>query len=139
MINFSINVSEDQKDQIVVETLFTDYFSLSDYAEDLKIKDAIETVLSCWYMPKEKFDKVVSERREESAEKKVNKEKDKQSPYFIDPLQGYKWGFPKNISQENVLGDTMKWLVDNGYPKEVMEEFGKHFKFTIWKEPKKDQ
>ena len=28
MINFSINVSEDQKDQIVVETLFTDYFSL---------------------------------------------------------------------------------------------------------------
>ena len=139
MINFSINVSEDQKDQIVVETLFTDYFSLSDYAEDLKIKDAIETVLSCWYMPKEKFDKVVSERKEESAEKKVNKEKDTQSPYFIDPLQGYKWGFPKNISQENVLGDTMKWLVDNGYPKEVMEEFGKHFKFTIWKEPKKDQ
>ena len=139
MINFSINVSEDQKDQIVVETLFTDYFSLSDYAEDLKIKDAIETVLSCWYMPKEKFDKVVSERKEESAEKKVNKEKDKQSPYFIDPLQGFKWGVPKNISQENVLGDTMKWLVDNGYPKEVMEEFGKHFKFTIWKEPKKDQ
>ena len=141
MINFSINISDDQKDQIVVETLLNDYFNLtctpikpkpSDYAEDLKIKDAIETILSSWYMPKGEFDKVVAERKTEAKEKKTNKEKDKESSYYIDPLQGYKWGFPKPISQENILGDTMEWLTNNGYPKEVIDGFGNHFKFTIW-------
>jgi hypothetical protein len=28
----------------------------------------------------------------------------------------------------------MEWLADNGYPKEIMDGFGKHFKFTIWSE-----
>ena len=143
MINFSVNISEDQKDQIVVETLLNDYFKFSDYAEDLKIKDAIETILSCWYMPKEEFDKVIAERKEElkegAKEKKAGKEKDKESSYYIDPLQGYKWGFPKPISQESILGDTMKWLTDNGYPKEIMDGFGKHFKFTIWSEKPKEK
>ena len=46
MISLSIDISEDQKDKIVVETLIKDYFSFSDYAEDLKIKDAIATILS---------------------------------------------------------------------------------------------
>ena len=146
MISLSIDISEDQKDQIVIETLIKDYFSLGypvsgfDTAEDLRLKDAIETILSSWYMPKEEFDKVVAERAEETKEKKTNKEKDKESSYYIDPLQGYKWGFPKPISQENILGDTMKWLADNGYPKEVMDGFGNHFKFTIWSEkPTEDQ
>ena len=128
MINFSINISDDQKDQIVVETLLNDYFS----AEDLRLKDAIETILSSWYMPKGEFDKVVAERKTEAKEKKTNKEKDKEASYYIDPLQGYKWGFPKPISQENILGDTMEWLTNNGYPKEVIDGFGNHFKFTIW-------
>lgn len=135
MINFSINISDDQKDQIVVETLLNDYFS----AEDLRLKDAIETILSSWYMPKGEFDKVVAERKTEAKEKKIDKEKDKESSgpsfsaaYYIDPLQGYKWGFPKPISQENILGDTMEWLTNNGYPKEVIDGFGNHFKFTIW-------
>lgn len=132
MIDFSFSVSENQKEQIVVETLLNDYFKFSDYAEDLTIKDAMETILSCWYMPKEEFDKVVAERTEKTKEKKADKEKDKESSYYIDPLQGYKWGFPKPISQESILGDTMKWLTDNGYPKEIMDGFGKHFKFTIW-------
>ena len=143
MIDFSFSVSEDQKDQIVVETLLDDYFKFSDYAEDLNIKDAIETILSCWYMPKEEFDKVIAERKEElkegAKEKKADKEKDKESSYYIDPLQGYKWGFPKPISQESILGDTMKWLTDNGYPKEIMDGFGKHFKFTIWSEKPKEK
>ena len=143
MIDFSFSVSEDQKDQIVVETLLDDYFKFSDYPEYLNIKDALETILSCWYMPKEEFDKVVAERKEElkegAKEKKADKEKDKESSYYIDPLQGYKWGFPKTIPQESILGDTMKWLTDNGYPKEIMDGFGKHFKFTIWSEKPKEK
>ena len=132
MISLSIDISEDQKDKIVVETLIKDYFTLSEYAEDLMVKDAIATILSSYYMTEKGFEKVLAERAEETKEKKTNKEKDKKSSYYIDPLQGYKWGFPKPISQENILGDTMRWLTDNGYPKEVIDGFGNHFKFTIW-------
>ena len=134
MISLSIYISEDQKDKIVVETLIKDYFTLSEYAEDLRVKDAIATILSSYYMTEKGFEKVLAERAEETKEKKSTKEKDKKSSYYIDPLQGYKWGFPKPISQENILGDTMEWLADNGYPKEIMDGFGKHFKFTIWSE-----
>jgi hypothetical protein len=140
MISLSIDISEDQKDKIVVETLIKDYFTLSEYAEDLRVKDAIATILSSYYMTEKEFEKVLAEREAENTEKKSNKEKDKKSSYYIDPLQGYKWGFPKPISQENILGNTMKWLTDNGYPKEIMDGFGKHFKFTIWSEkPTEDQ
>jgi len=134
MISLSIDISEDQKDKIVVETLIKDYFTLSEYAEDLRVKDAIAIILSSYYMTEKGFEKVLAERAEETKEKKSTKEKDKKSSYYIDPLQGYKWGFPKPISQENILGDTMEWLADNGYPKEIMDGFGKHFKFTIWSE-----
>ena len=44
MINFSINISDDKKEQIVVETHSNDYVS----AEDLRLKDARETMSSSW-------------------------------------------------------------------------------------------
>jgi len=55
-------------------------------------------------------------------------------------LNGWKWGFPKKINYNSYLGDTLEWLVKNGYPKEEIEKLGKNFSWKIWRQPeeKKD-
>tara|TARA_B110001454_G_C12569091_1_gene371089 strand:- start:258 stop:446 length:189 start_codon:yes stop_codon:yes gene_type:complete len=40
---------------------------------------------------------------------------------MIDPPSGWKYGFPKVLP--NDVTDTLKWLVENGYPQEEIDEF----------------
>lgn len=45
---------------------------------------------------------------------------------FIDPPSGWRYGFPKPLP-DPPPEDLFEWLIDNGYPKEEIESFGKYF------------
>ena len=136
MVNFSVNLTDDQKDEIVVNVLLKDLFSFEGKMaypnpEDMEIRDAIKTILSKWYMTPEAFKKVTEgEDTEETKDDKY---------YWIEPLNGWKWGFPKKISYDNYLGDTMEWFVKNGYPKNEIEKLGKHFSWKLQQRPEETE
>ena len=47
---------------------------------------------------------------------------------LIDPIEGWKYGFPM-LAPKDV--DYKKFMIDNGYPKSLMDEYGKYFRYTI--------
>jgi len=51
---------------------------------------------------------------------------------MIDPPSGWKYGFPKEIPEH--VDDTCKWLIDNGYPEKLIEDFGDSFYVRGWYE-----
>jgi len=51
---------------------------------------------------------------------------------MIDPPSGWKYGFPKEIPED--VENTTQWLVDNGYPKKLIESFGGSFYVRGWYE-----
>ena len=52
---------------------------------------------------------------------------------IIDPPSGWKYGFPKPIPVD--VKDTTSWLVENGYPQELIDELGEHFYCRFWEKP----
>jgi len=141
MANFSVNLTDDQKDEIVVNVLLKDLFSFEGKIQypnpdDIKVQDAIKTILSNWYMTPEAYEKVMDLVKEEPEVKESD-----EKFYWIEPLNGWKWGFPKKINYNSYIGDTIDWLIKNGYPKEEIEKIGKNFSWKIWRqsEEKKEQ
>jgi hypothetical protein len=53
---------------------------------------------------------------------------------MIDPPSGWKYGFPKEIPEH--VENTTEWLIDNGYPKKLIESFGGSFYVRGWWEEK---
>lgn len=51
---------------------------------------------------------------------------------IIDPPSGWQYGFPKPIPEE--VKDVKQWLVENGYPKEEIDEMGENFMYRHWYE-----
>lgn len=52
---------------------------------------------------------------------------------MIDPPEGWRYGFPKECSLEFKSNDEFNdWLVENGYPRSLIESYGKHFHFRMW-------
>ena len=49
---------------------------------------------------------------------------------MIDPPSGWKYGFPK-VLPENTK-DTLKWLVENGYPQQEIDSLGDQFFCRHW-------
>lgn len=49
---------------------------------------------------------------------------------MIDPPSGWKYGFPKEIPAD--VDNTTEWLVENGYPRKMIESFGEHFFCRYW-------
>ena len=49
---------------------------------------------------------------------------------MIDPPSGWRYGFPK-VLPENVT-DTIKWLLENGYPQHEIDACGDHFYCRQW-------
>lgn len=45
---------------------------------------------------------------------------------MIDPPSGWKYGFPKRIPEDRRY-DSLTWLVEQGYPQELIDELGEHF------------
>ena len=56
---------------------------------------------------------------------------------MIDPPSGWKYGFPKILP--NNITNTLKWLVENGYPQEEIDEFGDQFVCRHWEEEEETQ
>lgn len=50
---------------------------------------------------------------------------------IIDPPSGWKYGFPKPIPEERKK-DVLEWLVEQGYPKSLIDELGEHFYCQYW-------
>jgi hypothetical protein len=51
--------------------------------------------------------------------------------YWIDPPEGWRYGFPKiypNDGKKNVY----EWLVENGYPQEKIDYLGRLFFTRSW-------
>ena len=51
---------------------------------------------------------------------------------MIDPPSGWKYGFPKELPDD--IEDTMKWLVENGYPQKEIDACGERFYCRHWHE-----
>lgn len=53
---------------------------------------------------------------------------------IIDPPEGWKFGFPKEIPEE-IFQNKEKindWFIQQGYPKKLIEFYGKHFYYRCW-------
>lgn len=50
---------------------------------------------------------------------------------MIDPPSGWQYGFPKPIPEDR-RQDVKVWLVEQGYPKELIEELGDDFFCRYW-------
>lgn len=52
---------------------------------------------------------------------------------MIDPPEGWKYGFPKAVTKEQYLQikNLTAWCIAMGYPKNVAEEYGKHFHIRV--------
>lgn len=50
---------------------------------------------------------------------------------MIDPPSGWRYGFPKIIPKEH-QHRTLDWLVENNYPKHIIDELGDHFVIRYW-------
>lgn len=55
---------------------------------------------------------------------------------YVDPPQGYKYGFPKEVTEEAYL-DFRKFLLDNGYPEKDVEFAMKYCR--MWEEEMEDE
>lgn len=53
---------------------------------------------------------------------------------IIDPPSGWRYGFPKPIPEER-RKDTAVWLVEQGYPQKLIDEYGEFFMCRYWEEP----
>ena len=53
-------------------------------------------------------------------------------PTMIDPPSGWQYGFPKVLPEG--ITDVKKWLIEQGYPKEIIKELGDSFYCRYWGE-----
>lgn len=49
---------------------------------------------------------------------------------FVDPPKGYQFGFPKELPDG--VEDVIEWLVENGYPKYIINNLGDSFHYRIF-------
>lgn len=67
-----------------------------------------------------------------SAEEVVAKKEARESTaLFVDPPQGWKYGFPK-IYTAKKDGPLNAWLIKNGYPEKMINEWGDAFCCRFW-------
>ena len=52
---------------------------------------------------------------------------------MIDPPSGWRYGFPKALPDPEPANLT-EWLVENGYPKEEIDNLGEYFFCRYWEE-----
>lgn len=57
--------------------------------------------------------------------------------HYIDPPSGWRYGFPKAVPDPAPENMT-EWLVENGYPRAMIEDMGDHFYCRHWEEETED-
>jgi len=55
------------------------------------------------------------------------------SKYLIDPPSGWKYGFPKEYTGDIETIDMSTFLLQNGYPEEEIQYWGKDFHVRVIK------
>lgn len=55
-----------------------------------------------------------------------------QNRLMIDPPSGWHYGFPKPIPRD--VDNVKEWLVQNGYPQELIDKLGEWFICRYWEE-----
>ena len=55
---------------------------------------------------------------------------------WIDPPEGWKYGFPREVPEGIERDAINQWLIEIGYPKEKIEEYGEHFHCRMMYEEK---
>jgi hypothetical protein len=56
---------------------------------------------------------------------------------IIDPPSGWRYGFPKELTVRE--GQTFyDWLIEQGYPKQLMDSLGEQFFCSQWEEEVED-
>ena len=60
-------------------------------------------------------------------------ENNTQKLILIDPPSGWKYGFPKAVTQEQYkeITSLKEWCIENGYPKKEADSYGKNFHVQI--------
>ena len=56
---------------------------------------------------------------------------------IIDPPYGWQYGFPKPIPEDRKK-DVREWLVEQGYPREIVLELGDHFYYRCWEQDEEE-
>jgi hypothetical protein len=53
---------------------------------------------------------------------------------MIDPPEGWKYGFPKPFLEKDGSEpkDTIIWLIEQGYPKKLIDSYGNQFFCRYW-------
>ena len=51
--------------------------------------------------------------------------------YWIDPPEGWRWGFPR-VWDSEVYPDAIEWIIQCGYPRNLVAEYGSHFHVRQW-------
>lgn len=64
---------------------------------------------------------------------KTNETSKKENLILIDPPSGWKYGFPKVVTQEQYksIKDLKQWCIDNGYSREEAKSYGDYFHIQI--------
>lgn len=58
------------------------------------------------------------------------------SRVWVDPPSGWKYGFPKIWERKTDDEDMNEWLVSEGYPRSVIENYGSVFYVRMWETAK---
>ena len=53
---------------------------------------------------------------------------------IVDPPSGWRFGFPKPIPKDR-LQDVNTWLVEQGYPQEIIDDFEGSLPCRFWDKP----
>ena len=54
---------------------------------------------------------------------------------MIDPPSGWMYGFPKAMPKKfDTFEEQRAWLVSEGYPQKLIDEYGDHFYCRYWEE-----
>jgi hypothetical protein len=61
---------------------------------------------------------------------------------MIDPPMGWKYGFPRVLPKHLEINTNIKevqdWMIEEGYPKEVIDAHGDYFPIRFWEEEQPD-
>jgi len=85
-----------------------------------------------WETPKDKltWHSILKKAKEMDVRCSQTEEISDKKIRMIDPPSGWRYGFPKPIPDD--VKDVEKWLIENGYPKELIDELGDYFYCRYW-------
>lgn len=57
---------------------------------------------------------------------------------YVDPPEGWRFGFPKEVPDYVESKDITDWVITNGYPKELKDKYGDYFYLRFFSKREQD-